>query len=103
MEKKSNFLDGDRTFVHCDRTIIYTYRYMWQTNKKGALNKTFIKMLSAPEVEHKQFVDLLAKDKTVTMASRMYVCEYDVSKLDMPDTIKKLKKDGEKDEKNKDQ
>ena len=85
-----------------NNNVIYTYRYMWQTNKKGALNKTFIKMLSAPETEHKQFVDLLAKDKTVTMASRMYVCEYDISKLDIPDTIKKKKKDGEKDEKNKD-
>lgn len=78
-----------------NKTIIYTYRYMWQTNKKGSLNKTFIKVLSAPEVEHSQFIELLCKDKSVTMASRIYICEYDISKLDMPETIKKLKKDGE--------
>lgn len=84
-----------------NKTIIYTYRYMWQTNKKGALNKTFIKVLSAPEVEHKQFIELLCKDKSVTMASRMYMCEYDVEIMDVPETIKKMKKDGENNEKSK--
>lgn len=78
-----------------NKMIIYTYRYMWQVNKKGVLNKTFIKVLSGPENEHKQFMDTLLKEKSVTMASRIYVCEYDVLKLDTPETIKRKEKEGE--------
>lgn len=89
--------------MEMNNTVIYTYRYMWQTNKKGELNKTFVKIVSGSIAEHEQFVKMLKEDKHITLASRMYVCEYQVDKLDVPESIKTIKKEGEKNETSKDE
>lgn len=81
------------------KTIIYSYRYMWQTNKKGELNKTFVRVISGPTAEHDLFIENLKKNKFVVMASRLYMCEYQVNLLDIPETIKTVKKEVEKNEK----
>lgn len=79
---------------------LVTYRYLWQTNKKGELNQTFVKIVTGSDDEHNRFMELLRKNKTVTMASRMYICEYHVDKMDIPETIKTLNKEKKEDETN---
>lgn len=65
--------------------VIYTYRYIWLMKDNDKLN---VRIISGVKEEHEQFVKVLQENKLVEKASRVYVNEYDVTKMDDYEPVK---------------
>lgn len=67
---------------------IYTYRYIWLMKNSDKLN---VRIISGIKEEHEQFVKVLLENDDVEKASRVYVCEYDIVKMDDYEPVKQSK------------
>lgn len=65
--------------------IIYVYRYIWTVKDNPNM---CIKVISGLFEEHKAFEDALKKAPEVEKASRVYLHEYDVSLIELYETVK---------------
>lgn len=74
---------------------IYTYRYIWLMKDNDKLN---VRIISGVKEEHEQFVKVLHENKAVEKASRVYVNEYDVTKMDDYEPVKQSIEEVEEDE-----
>lgn len=67
---------------------IYVYRYIWLMKNSDKLN---VRIISGIKEEHEQFVNVLLDNNHVEKASRVYVCEYDIVKMDDYEPVKQSK------------
>lgn len=74
---------------------IYTYRYIWLIKNNDKLN---VRIISGIKEEHEQFVKVLLDNVDVEKASRVYVCEYDIVKMDDYEPVKQSKEENQNEE-----
>lgn len=75
---------------------LYAYRYMWlfESNENMC-----VKIICGTEKEHNDFMALLAADKNVVKACRVYLHEIDLANIEHYEDIFELLKKEEKDNK----
>ena len=70
--------------VKTNETKIFVYLYMWLFD--GSENMC-IKVLSDIPEAHEKFMDMLKADERVSKASRVYLHEYDINKIEFYENI----------------
>lgn len=69
---------------------LLTYQYLFRTSEMVDAHTFGVKVITATEREHEDFIETLKADQAILSCSRSYQGEYDLSLLNSFETVKKL-------------